>query len=329
MRILVAERIAAEGLERLRSADGLPGAHEVDERLGLDPAALIEAIPPYHALIVRSQVKVSREVIAAGANLRVVARAGVGLDNIDVEAAGAAGLVVLNAPDGNTVAAAEHTLALLLAVARRIPAADASTRAGEWARSRFGGVELRGRVLGIVGLGRIGIAVADRARAFGMELLGSDPYVDPSRAGAHGIRVVSLPELLAAADVVTVHVPLSAETSNLIDAAAIAGLKPGAIVLNVARGGIVDEVALAGALRDGRLWGAGIDVYEHEPPTGSPLLDAPNAVLTPHIAASTAEAQVAVGIEIAERVLRALAAFETSAGDGRGRSPKPGTPQPA
>jgi D-3-phosphoglycerate dehydrogenase / 2-oxoglutarate reductase len=301
MRILVAERIAAEGL------DLLAAQHTVDERLGLGHDELVAAISAYDALIVRSQVQVDAEVIAAGHRLRVVARAGVGLDNIDVEAARSAGLTVLNAPDGNTVAAAEHTLALLLAVARHVPAADASTRAGEWARARFGGIELRGRTLGIIGLGRIGLAVAARASAFGMGLVGFDPYVSPEVARERGIEPVDLATLLRRSDVVTVHVPLTGETSHLLDAAAIATLRPGAIVLNVARGGVVDEAALADALREGRLAGAGIDVYEHEPPVGSPLLDAPNVVLTPHIAASTAEAQVAVGIEIARRVIAALA----------------------
>jgi D-3-phosphoglycerate dehydrogenase len=301
MKILVAERIAREGL------DLLAAHHQVDERLGLDPAALIEAVPGYDALIVRSQVQVDAAVIRAGTRLRVVARAGVGLDNIDVEAARAAGLTVLNAPDGNTIAAAEHTMALLLAVARRIPAADASMHAGEWARARLGGIELRGRTLGIIGVGRIGLAVADRAGAFGMRLIGFDPYVRPDALAGRPIEIVDLASLLDRADVVTVHVPLTDETAGLLDRAALARLKPSAIVLNLARGGVVDEAALADALREGRLAGAGVDVYEHEPPTGSPLLTAPNAVLTPHIAASTAEAQVAVGVEIAERVLRALA----------------------
>ncbi|HEX5241557.1 MAG TPA: hydroxyacid dehydrogenase [Candidatus Limnocylindrales bacterium] len=301
MRVLVAEKIAAGGVERLRAA-----GHVVDERYGLDHAGLVEAVGGYDGLIVRSQLQVDAEVISAGRSLKAVGRAGVGLDNIDVEAARAAGIAVMNAPDGNTIAAAEHTLALLLAVARRIPTADASTRAGEWARSRFGGIELRGRTLGIVGLGRIGLAVADRAAAFGMRRLGFDPYADADRATARGIELVGLPELLERSDVVTVHVPLTPETSNLVDAAAIGRLRRGAIVLNVARGGIVDEAALANALREGRLWGAGVDVFEHEPPTGSPLLDAPNVVLTPHVAASTAEAQVAVGIEIADRLIAAL-----------------------
>ena len=302
MKILVAERIAREGLELLAAR------HEVDERLGLDPAALRAAIPPYHALIVRSQVQVDAALITAGTSLRVVARAGAGLDNIDVGAARAAGLTVLNAPDGNTIAAAEHTLALLLAVARHVPAADASVRAGEWQRARFGGIELRGRTLGIIGLGRIGLAVAERARAFGMRVVGHDPRVSLAACAERGIEAMDLAAVLGLADVVTVHVPLTAETTGLLDAAALARLKPGAIVLNVARGGIVDEAALAAALHEGRLAGAAVDVYEHEPPTGSPLLTAPNTVLTPHLGASTAEAQVAVGVEIAERVLRSLEA---------------------
>ncbi|HEY2915728.1 MAG TPA: hydroxyacid dehydrogenase [Candidatus Limnocylindrales bacterium] len=311
MTILVAERIAPEGIELLAAQQ------TVEERFGLDHAGLVAAVAGMDALIVRSQLQVDAEVLGAGTSLRVVARAGVGLDNIDVEAARAAGIAVVNAPDGNTIAAAEHTMALLLAVARHVPAADASTRNGEWARARFGGVELRGRTLGIVGLGRIGLAVAQRASAFGMELLGYDPYISPDVARARGIEPRDLASLFRESDVVTFHVPLTTETGHLLDTAAIATLRPGAIVLNVARGGIVDEAALAAALRDGRVGGAGVDVYEHEPPTGSPLLDAPNVVLTPHIAASTAEAQVAVGIEIAQRVLAALAASEPDAVSSR------------
>jgi D-3-phosphoglycerate dehydrogenase / 2-oxoglutarate reductase len=308
MRILVAEKIAREGLALLQAR------HDVDVRLGLTPEQLLEAVEPYDALIVRSQVQVTEPVIAAGTHLRVVARAGVGLDNIDVAAARGAGLVVLNAPDGNTIAAAEHTLGLLLAVARHIPAADASMRAGEWARSKLGGTELRGKTLGIIGLGRIGMAVADRARAFGMRIVGSDPNSTAANAVLRGVQLLSLAEVLATADVVTVHVPLTAETHHMLDEASIRTLKPGAIVLNLARGGVVDETALADALREGRLGGAGIDVFESEPPKpGSPLLAAPNVVLTPHIAASTAEAQVAVGIEIAERVITALDALPVDA----------------
>ncbi len=300
LRILVAESIAPEGLEELRAR------HAVDVRTGLPPDGLREAIADYDALVVRSQVQVDAALIAAARRLQVIGRAGVGVDNVDVDAATRAGITVVNAPTGNTIAAAEHTIALLLAVARRVAAADASLRDGEWARSRFQGVQLRGRTLGIVGLGKIGMAVADRARGMEMTLLGADPYVTAEGAALRGVELVDLATLLARADAVTVHVPLSRATTGLIDAAAIEQMKPGAIVLNVARGGIVDEAALAAALRDGRLGGAGVDVFEAEPPTGSPLLDAPNTVLTPHLGASTAEAQVAVSEEIAEQVLDVL-----------------------
>jgi D-3-phosphoglycerate dehydrogenase len=300
MRILVAERIAREGLELLAAK------HTVDERLGLDRAALRAAIEPCEGLLVRSQVQVDAELIAAGRRLRVIGRAGVGLDNIDVEAARRARIAVVNAPGGNTIAAAEHTLGLLLAVARHIPAADASTRAGEWARAKFGGIQLAGKTIGVIGLGRIGLAVAQRAQGFGMRVLASDPYVSRELAEHHGVELVSLADVISQSDVVTLHVPLSGETTNLLNRAAIDQLKPGAIVLNVARGGIVDEAALADALRDGRVAGAGVDVFEHEPPSESPLLAVPNVVLSPHIAASTAEAQVAVGVEVAQRILEVL-----------------------
>jgi D-3-phosphoglycerate dehydrogenase / 2-oxoglutarate reductase len=300
MRILVAENVASEGIELLRTR------HEVDVRTGLSPEALREAIPEYEGLVVRSQVKADAALIDAGRALQVIGRAGVGVDNVDVEAATRAGIAVVNAPTGNTFAAAEQTMALLLAVVRRVAAADASMRRGEWNRSAFQGIQLRGRTIGIVGLGKIGQAVADRARAFEMTVIGSDPFVTPEQAAARGVELVELDDLLARADVVTVHVPLSRETTGLIGARAISRMKAGAIVLNVARGGILDEAAVADALRDGRLGGAGVDVYEHEPPKGSPLLEAPNTVLTPHLGASTAEAQVAVAIEVAEQILDVL-----------------------
>ncbi|HLX35253.1 MAG TPA: phosphoglycerate dehydrogenase [Candidatus Limnocylindrales bacterium] len=300
MRILVAESIAPEGVEALRAR------HEVDVRTGLSPDELRSILPGYEALVVRSQVQVDAPTIAAGSRLQVIGRAGVGVDNVDLDAATRAGITVVNAPTGNTIAAAEHTLGLLFAVARRIAAADASVRSGEWARSRFQGVQLRGRTLGIIGLGKIGFAIADRARALEMPVLGVDPFVAGEQAAMHGVTLVDLPTLLAGADVITVHVPLTRATTKLIDAEAIARMKPGAIVLNVARGGIVDEAALAAALRSGHLGGAGIDVFVHEPPSGSPLLDAPNDVLTPHLGASTAEAQVAVAEEVATQVLDVL-----------------------
>ena len=300
MRVLVAERVAREGIEALAAV------HDVDERVGLSRDELAGILPDYDALIVRSQVTVDAELIAAGTRLVVIGRAGVGVDNVDLDAATRAGITVVNAPTGNTIAAAEHTLALLYGLARRIAPADASVRAGEWKRSEFTGLELRGRTLGIVGLGKIGQAIAVRARAMEMVVIGVDPYVTAEQAANHGVDLVTMDQLLARADVVSVHVPLTRATRGLIGRKAIARLKPGAIILNVARGGIVDEVAVAEALVSGHLGGAGIDVFEHEPPTGSPLLDAPNTLLTPHLGASTAEAQVLVAEEVAAQVLDVL-----------------------
>ncbi len=301
MRVLVAESVAREGIERLRVE------HEVDERVGLSHADLCEILPDYDALIVRSQVQVDAEAIAAGTRLVVIGRAGVGVDNVDLDAATRAGIVVVNAPTGNTIAAAEHTLALLYGLARRIAPADASIRRGEWKRAQFTGLELRGRTLGIIGLGKIGQAIAVRALAMEMTVIGVDPYLTADAAANHGVELVELDELLGRADVVTVHVPLTRATRGLIGREAIAKLKSGSIVLNVARGGVVDEAAVAEALHAGHLGGAGIDVFEQEPPTDSPLLEAPNTLLTPHLGASTAEAQVLVAEEIADQVLEVLA----------------------
>ncbi|MBA2300007.1 MAG: phosphoglycerate dehydrogenase [Chloroflexi bacterium] len=300
MRVLVAEAVAQEGI------DLLSAAHEVDERLGCTRAELAALLPNYDALIVRSQVQVDAELIAAGSRLVVIGRAGVGVDNVDLEAATRAGITVVNAPTGNTIAAAEHTLALLYGVARRTAAADASIRRGEWNRAQFTGLELRGRTLGIVGLGKIGQAIASRARAMEMVVIGVDPYVTLEQAANHGVELVDFDAMLARADIVTVHVPLTRDTKGLIGRAAIARLKPGSIVLNVARGGIVDETAVAEALASGHLAGAGIDVFDAEPPTDSPLLAAPNTLLTPHLGASTAEAQILVAEEVAAQVLEVL-----------------------
>ena len=301
MRILVAEPLAAEGVALLRAQ------HDVDDRPGLPRDELLAALPDYDALVVRSQVQVDAEAITAGTRLQVIGRAGVGVDNVDLDAATRAGITVVNAPTGNTIAAAEHTLALLYAVARRIAAADASVRRGEWKRAEFTGNELRGRTLGIIGLGKIGQAIAARAVAMEMTVLASDPFVTAEQAAHHGVELVSFETILERSDVITVHVPMTRATRGLIGRDQLARMKPGAILLNVARGGVVDEAAVAAALRDGHLGGAGIDVFEQEPPTGSPLLNAPNTVLTPHLGASTAEAQVAVAEEIADQVLDVLA----------------------
>jgi D-3-phosphoglycerate dehydrogenase len=301
VRILVAEPIAPEGVALLRAH------HDVDERPGLGRDELCALLPGYDALVVRSQVQVDAPVIAAATRLQVIGRAGVGVDNVDLEAATRAGITVVNAPTGNTIAAAEHTLALLYGVARKIAAADASVRRGEWERARFTGLELRGRTLGIVGLGKIGQAIAVRAGAMEMTVLAADPFVTAEQAAHHGVDLVSLDVLLDRSDVVSVHVPLTRATRGMIGRPQLSRMKAGAILLNVARGGVVDESALAEALEDGRIAGAGIDVFEQEPPTGSPLLDAPNTLLTPHLGASTAEAQVAVAEEVADQVLDVLA----------------------
>ena len=301
MKILVAEAVAREGV------DLLAAQHEVDERIGCTREELAAILPDYDALIVRSQVQVDAELIAAGTRLVVIGRAGVGVDNVDLDAATRAGITVVNAPTGNTIAAAEHTLALLYGVARKTAAADASVRRGEWKRAQFTGRELRGRTLGIIGLGKIGQAIADRARAMEMVVVAVDPFVTAEQAAHHGVELVDQDTLLARSDVVTVHVPLTRATRGLIGREAISKLKPGSIVLNVARGGIVDEAAVAEALASGHLGGAGIDVFEHEPPTGSPLLEAPNTLLTPHLGASTEEAQVLVSEEVAAQVLEVLA----------------------
>lgn len=300
MRILIVESLAPEGLELLRRH------HEVDERLGLPREEIIAILPDYDALVVRSQVKVDAEMIAAGTRLVVVGRAGVGVDNVDLEAATRAGITVVNAPTGNTIAAAELTIALLFGLARKIAAADASMRRGEWKRSQFTGIEVRGKTLGIVGLGKIGQAIAVRARALQMSVIASDPFVTPEQAATLGVELVSFDDIVTRSDAITVHVPKTKSTTGLINAAVIERMKPGVLLLNVARGGVIDEADLAAALRSGRVAGAGIDVYTAEPPTGNPLLDAPNTLLTPHLGASTEEAQVAVAEEVAEQILEVL-----------------------
>jgi D-3-phosphoglycerate dehydrogenase len=301
VRVLVAEPLGQAGLDRLAKD------HEVDVRLNLTRDELLGALPDYDALIVRSQVQVDGTAIAAGTRLKVVGRAGVGVDNIDVEAATRAGIAVVNAPTANTLAAAEHTMALMLALARRVAAADASVRRAEWRRAEFMGTELGGKTLGIVGLGRVGLAVADRARAFAMNLLGSDPLVSAEAAATYGVRLVDVEELLRESDVVTLHVPLVAHTRGLLDAARLRRMKRGALLINVARGGVVDENALADALIGGQLGGAAIDVFEHEPLGDSPLLKAPNTILTPHLGASTAEAQARASLEVVQGVVDVLA----------------------
>ncbi len=251
MRILVVEPLAQEGIDLLRAH------HEVDEQLGLPREEILAILPEYDALVVRSQVKADAEMIAAGTRLIVIGRAGVGVDNVDLEAATRAGITVVNAPTGNTIAAAEHTLALMFGLARHTAAADASMRRGEWKRSQFTGHELRGRTLGIVGLGKIGQAIAVRARALQMTVLGSDPFVTPEQAATFGVELVPFEEIVTRADVITVHVPKSKATTGMINRDVMARMKPGVMLLNVARGGIIDEQDLADALREGTVAAGG------------------------------------------------------------------------
>lgn len=273
---------------------------------GTDRGALLIALAEADAVVVRSATTMDAEAIAAAPRLKVIARAGIGLDNVDVAAATAAGVLVVNAPTSNIVSAAEHTIALLLAVARNVAPADAALRTGRWQRARFTGVELSGKVLGIVGLGRIGSLVATRMAAFGMELVAYDPYADEEAAARAGVRLVPLETLLAQSDFLTVHLPRTPETLGLIDAGAIALMKPRARLVNAARGGIVDEQALYEALVEGRIAGAGLDVFATEPCTTSPLFGLENVVVTPHLGAGTAEAQEKAGTSVAASVLLAL-----------------------
>ena len=300
MKVLVPESLSEEGLDKLRT-----GA-EVDARK-LSREEILAVIGDYDALIVRSATKVDKELLERGTSLKVVGRAGVGLDNIDVATATRLGVLVVNAPTSNVLSAAEHTLALLLSLARHVPAADASLRTGAWERERFTGVELEGKTLGILGLGRIGTLVAQRAAGFGMRLLGYDPYVSKQRATQLGIQMAStVDELCREADFITVHLPKNPETKAILGDAEFAVMKPEARVINVARGGIVDEDALVRALRDGKVAGAAIDVYEKEPPGQHPLFDFEQVVVTPHLGASTEEAQTRAGTAIVEQVLLAL-----------------------
>jgi len=302
MKVLVADPLAPAGVETL-AVD-----HDVDVLTDLAKDELLRVVGEYDAIVVRSQTQVDADVVAAGRNLKVIARAGVGLDNVDVDAATRSGIIVCNAPQSNVISAAEHTVALLLALARNVPQAHGALVAGRWERSRWTGVELYGRTLGVLGLGRIGALVTERLQAFGMDVVAYDPFISPERAARLDVELLpSVEAVLARADVVTVHLPRTPETANLLDADRLALMRPGALLLNVARGGLVDETALAEALREGRLGGAAIDVFAKEPATDSPLFGLDNVVVTPHLGASTNEAQDKAGTQVAEYVNLALA----------------------
>lgn len=302
MRILISDPLGKDGVKLLKKQPG----YEVDEQPGLSKKELLAIIGKYDALIVRSATKADADVIKQGRKLQVIARAGVGTDNIDIEAASKQGIVVTNTPGANTLAAVEHTFALLLALCRKVPHADAAVKRGEWARSRFMGSQLYGKTIGIIGLGRIGTEVAKRATAFGMNVLAHDPYVSDSRARELGLKLVPVPKLLRESDFVTLHAPVTDATRGLMSAENLAKMKKGARLINCARGKLVDEAALYKVLKAGRLAGAALDVYQAEPPEGSPLLKLDNVVLTPHLAASTSEAQAEVALQIARQVIGVL-----------------------
>ncbi len=296
-KVLVSDAIDQAGI------DILSQVAQVDVKTDLTPEQLIEVIPEYDALMIRSGTKVTQAVINAGQHLKIIGRAGVGVDNVDVPAATRRGIIVVNSPEGNTIAAAEHTLAMIMAMSRYIPAADQSVRAGRWERQKFVGVEVYKKTLGIIGLGKIGSHVATVARAMGMKLLTYDPYVSIERAEELGCRVVELDLLLQESDYITLHLPKTPETTHLINATALAKMKSTARIINCARGGIIDEQALAIALQTGQIAGAALDVFEQEPLGESPLRGLhQEVILTPHLGASTAEAQANVAIDVAEQI---------------------------
>ena len=300
LKVLVSDPIADEGIDILRRE------FLVDVATELSPDELKRKIPGYDALLVRSQTQVTGDVIEAGNRLKIIGRAGVGVDNIDVAAATKRGVIVVNAPEGNTISAAEHTIAMILAISRKIPDAHRSLSSRKWERKKFMGVELRGKTLGIVGIGRVGAEVAKRAISFEMELLAYDPFISSEKAVELGVKLTNIDEIISKSDYITIHTPLTKNTENLIDTEKFEKMKPSVYMINCARGGIINEDALHDALKSGKVAGAAIDVFTEEPPLKSPLLDLENVVVTPHLGASTEEAQVKVAVAVAEQIKNAL-----------------------
>ncbi len=299
-KVLVTDPVAQDGLDLVaRSA-------QVDVRHGLPPADIKACIGDYAGLMVRSETKVTGDIIEAGRNLQIIARAGVGVDNIDVEAATRCGVVVVNAPLANTISAAEHTMGLILSLARYIPQAHVAFQQGKWDRKTFVGVELRGKTLGLVGLGKVGSALAKRAQSFDMRVLAYDPFISVEVAKGLGVELAALDEVLRHSDFISIHTPLTSSTQGLIGAKELSLLKPSARIVNAARGGIVDEAALLQALNDGKIAGAALDVYTSEPPKDMALFRHPRLICTPHLAASTVEAQASVAVDVAEEVIAVL-----------------------
>jgi D-3-phosphoglycerate dehydrogenase len=300
-KVLVCDPIAEDGVKALEEF----GA-QVDVRLGMSPEELISAIGEYDAVVVRSETKIRAEAIAAAKRLQIIGRAGIGVDNIDVDAATERGILVVNAPTGNIISAVEHTIALMLALARNIPQANASLRGGKWDRKRFMGVELRGKTLGVIGLGQVGSEVARRARGLEMQVVGYDPFVPEERARVLGVKMIPLEDLLRQSDFITVHTTLSEGTRGLIGAEQVAMMKPSARIINTARGGIIDEEVLYQAVEEGRIAGAAVDVFAQEPAVGNKLAESERIVVTPHLGASTAEAQERVAVDVAEEIIAHL-----------------------
>jgi len=301
MKVLVSDPITPAGIELFKEA-----GFEVEVKTDHTKEELLAKIKNYDALIVRSQTKVTAEIIEAADNLKVIGRAGVGVDNVDVPAATRKGIIVLNAPDGNTISTAEHSIAMLMSLARNIPQAHASLKSGAWERKSFTGVELNGKTLGIVGMGRIGTEVAKRMQAMGMSIYAYDPFFTEDKADALGVKLATVEEIIVNADFITVHTPLTAETKGLFGKEEFARMKKGVRLVNCARGGIYDEVALAAAIQAGQVAGAAIDVYPSEPPTDRTLIDLPQVVATPHLGASTIEAQENVAVDVAVEVVKIL-----------------------
>lgn len=299
MRVLVSDNLAQSGIEKLRSAPQI----QVDVKTGLSPEELRQVIGEYDALVIRSATKVTEEVIEAAGRLKVVARAGIGLDNVNIPAASKRGIVVMNAPEGNVVTTAEHAIAMMLSMSRMIPQASASIKAGKWEKKKFQGREVFHKVLGVIGLGRIGRVVADRARGLKMNVIGFDPFIDSEVVEKLGIEPVTLDQLLERADYITVHTPMTKETRNLLNAEAFSKMKKGVYVLNCARGGIINEQDLHDAIQAGIVAGAALDVFVQEPPSDSPLVGLEQIIATPHLGASTDEAQENVAIAVGDQVV--------------------------
>lgn len=297
-KVLVSDKLSASGLKVLEEGGGL----EVDVRTGMPEDELIKAIEPYEGIIIRSGTQLTEKVLENASNLKVIGRAGVGVDNIDVAAATRLGIVVMNTPDGNTISTCEHTMAMLMALARKIPDAVADLRSGGWNRSKFQGVEVYGKTIGVVGFGRIGQQVALRCKAFGMKIVAMDPFLDPKLAKEKEIELVDLERLLKVSDFITIHSPLSDETRNLIDTKEIGLMKKGVRIINCARGGIVNEDAILAGLESGQIAGVALDAFAKEPPTGHPLLKREDVIATPHLGAATVEAQENVAVVVANQI---------------------------